>query len=52
MKIKPVFVATLVLVSGIAKAEIHVETACYSMVPPGKMSKPIIWHCAHTSTKI
>lgn len=41
MKIKPVFVATLVLVSGIAKAEIHVETACYSMVPPGKMSKPI-----------
>ena len=41
MKIKPVFIATLVLVSGFARAEIHVETVCYSMVPPGKMSKPV-----------
>lgn len=41
MKLKALFLAVICLGSGMAKAEVHAETSCYSMVPPGKSSKPV-----------
>jgi len=41
MTIQPIFVAIIFLVSGVAKAEVHSTTSCYSTVPPGKSGKPI-----------
>ena len=41
MNIKPILLTIIVLGSGMARAEVQAETSCYSMVPPGKSSKPI-----------
>lgn len=41
MKIKPIFLAFIFFGSGMAKADVLAETSCYSMVPPGKTSKPV-----------
>ena len=41
MTIQPFVLGIIFLASGIAKAEVHPETTCYSMVPPGKSSKPV-----------
>lgn len=41
MQIAPIFLAIIFFASGMARAEVHSETTCYSMVPPGKSSKPV-----------